>query len=244
MREILSDLVAEEQALDQFLQRVPVREWKTWIPGQRWTIQDTVGYLALIEELGQSALEAPRRPALSSDGYDYEALRRIGADRGHTMRPQDVIEWWRHARASVVDALSRCEESDELIWFDEKLTARTFASFRLMDTWSHGLDIHAAMDSEAEDTPRLRHIAWLGWKTLPHAFSDAGETYNQPVRVEVIGSNYAKWVFGPSDTDQLIKGIAGDWCRVVTHRVDAEKTSLQAHGDVARRALRLAKALV
>jgi len=33
------------------------------------------------------------------------------------------------------------------------------------------------------DTPRLRHISWLGWATLPHAFDAAGEDF-EDVRVE------------------------------------------------------------
>ena len=240
MQEILSDLVAEQQALDQFLQRVPIREWKTKIPGQTWTIHDTVSYLAFGEELAHSALDGGPTGGTRS----YAAAREMSATRGRVMRPQDVIEWWRHARAAVVDALSRLHETDTIVWFDDKVTAKAFASSRLADTWSHGLDIHAAMRADVEDTPRLRHIAWLGWETLPLAFSDAGETYSHPVRVEVITSSYAKWVFGPTDTDQLIKGRAAEWCRVVARRLDAGETSLQAFGDVARRALEVARAQV
>ena len=242
MQEILSDLVAEEQALDQFLQRVPIREWKSAIPGQSWTIQDTVSYLALGEELAHAALEGHPHPSV--DGHSYELLRDVSAARGRAMRPQDVIEWWRHERAAVVDALSRLGEDDTVVWFDDKVTAKAFASSRLADTWSHGLDIHAAMSTDVEDTPRLRHIAWLSWETLPVAFSDAGEKYRHPIRVEVIGANYAKWVFGPDDTDQFIKGRAAEWCRVAARRLDASQTSLQVHGETAQRALEVARVQV
>ncbi len=242
MQEILSDLVAEQQALDQFLQRVPIRDWKTPIPGRRWNIQDTVSYLALGEELAHTALDGTPHP--SPDGHSYDLLREASAVRGRAMRPQDVIEWWRHERAAVVDALSRLDENDSVLWFDDKVAAKAFASARLADTWSHGLDIHAAMSTDVEETPRIRHIAWLGWETLPVAFSNAGESYTEPVRVEVIGANYTKWTFGPADTDQLIKGRAEEWCRLVARRLEANQTSLQVFGDVARRALEVARAEV
>ena len=51
MREILSDLVAEEQHLDQFLQGLADREWKKKTPAEGWTIKDQVSHLAHVEGL-------------------------------------------------------------------------------------------------------------------------------------------------------------------------------------------------
>jgi uncharacterized protein (TIGR03084 family) len=154
------------------------------------------------------------------------------------MRPQDVIEWWRAARARVVDALSRTSPSERFPWFGGEVAAQTVATIRLAETWARGLEIHATMGSEPEDTPRLRHIAWLGWRALPHAFEKAELVYH-PVRVEVIGPGYAKWVFGPADTDQLIKGPAGQWCRLAAGRLTADETSLRAEGETAKQALEI-----
>jgi uncharacterized protein (TIGR03084 family) len=110
-----------------------------------------------------------------------------------------------------------------------------------METWAHGLDIYATLGLEVEDTSRIRHVCWLGWKTLPHAFKDAGEDY-EPVRVEVIGPGYAKWVYGPAETNQVIKGSAGDWARVAVRRAKPESTRLKYEGEYARKALQVAKA--
>jgi len=129
---------------------------------------------------------------------------------------------------------------------------------RLMETWAHGLDIKAAMlgritplpgaeeddeiEDPLEDTLRLRHIAWLAQRALPFAFEQAGEEYpEQGIRVEVMGPKYQTWRFGPADTDQLIRGKAGDWCRVAVRRTDASDTELKASGDHAEVALRVAR---
>ena len=121
------------------------------------------------------------------------------------------------------------------------MSARTFATFRLMETWMHGLDIYATLGIEVEDTPRIRHVCWLGWKTLPYAFKQAGEDY-EPVRIEVIGPGYAKWVYGPDDADQLIKGSASDWARIVVHRIKPKDTRLKVTGDYAEKAIQVARA--
>lgn len=243
MREILSDLVAEQQYQDQFLQKTNIRDWKLKTPAPGWTIQDTVSHLASFEEYAYNALEEGGSRLAESSQYGTHAEFTLAAlIPGRAMRPQDVIEWWREARAKVVDSLSRKSPSDRVPWFAGEMSAKTFATARLMETWAHGLDIHKTHGAEPEDTPRLRHIAWLAWKTLPYAFEAAGQPYEQPVRVEVIGPAYSKYIFGPTDTDQVIKGTAGEWCRVAVRRRSADDTALKAQGAVAEMALKVVRA--
>lgn len=261
MREILSDLVAEQQQLDQFLQTLRDRQWATPTPAEGWTIQDTVSHLAYTEAFAADVLERGRERIDEEDVASVDEWTQRGVDEGRGRRHQEIIEWWRFGRADVVEALSRMVATDRVPWIYGDMSARTFATMRLMETWAHGLDIKAAIlgritpldeppedaDEEWEDpladTPRLRHIAALGQKTLPFAFSQAGEDYpDSGIRVEVMGPLYAAWRFGPEDTDQVIKGMAGDWCRVVVQRVEAEDTGLKAVGEHAETALRIARA--
>jgi uncharacterized protein (TIGR03084 family) len=247
MREILADLVAEQQALDQLLQRAPERDWKRQTPAEGWSVQDTISHLASSEERALQALQggAAGLAAEVAAAGGLDAFNQAGVEAGRSKRPQEVIEWWRHSRAAVVDALSRIPRQARILWFAGPMSARTFATTRLMETWAHGLDIVAALEREVADTPRIRHVAWLGWKTLPYAFSRAGEAYPAPVRVELVGPGYARWVFGPEDSDQVIRGQAGHWCRLVVHRLPpGEEKNLIAVGEVARTALRVARAYV
>ena len=140
-----------------------------------------------------------------------------------------------------VEPLSHMEAEDRIEWIEGDMSARTFATFRLMETWMHGLDIYATLGIEVEDTARIRHVCWLGWKTLPHAFKHAGEDY-EPVRVEVIGPGYAKWVYGPEDTDELIKGSASDWARIAVRRIKPRETNLKVSGEYAEKAMQVARA--
>ena len=244
MREILSDLVAEQQSLDQFLQRVAIRDWDRPTPAAGWSIRDTVSHLATFEEYAYNALAEGGSRMAEADAYpNDEAFTEAGLPRGRAMRAQDVIEWWRGARAKVIEELSKSQPKTRVPWFKADMSARTFATARLMETWAHGLDIYESLGEECEDTIRLRHIAWLAWKSLPYAFEYAGEEYTQPVRIEVLGPQWSKWVFGPEDTDQVIKGQAGEWCRVAVQRMDPAKAdSLKAQGKVAETALRVARA--
>jgi uncharacterized protein (TIGR03084 family) len=259
MREILSDLVAEEQHLDQFLQGLADREWKKKTPAVGWTIQDQVSHLAYVEGVAAEVLGQGKGRIDAEQIVDVDEWTAIGVEIGRPQRHQEVIEWWRHGRADVVDALSRMDAGDRVPWIYGDMSAKSFATMRLMETWAHGLDIKVAMlgrilpipddelgdgeDDPLADTPRLRHIAWLGQKSLPFSYHMVGEKYpSQGIRVEVMGPKYQAWRFGPEDTDQVIRGMAGDWCRVVVQRQDPADTGLKAVGEHAERALEIARA--
>lgn len=242
MREILSDLVAEQQFLDQFLQKIGPKDWDNPTPAKSWTVRDTISHLADSAELAADALNGGNRIETYRTSPNLDVLRQDAIKRGRKMRYQDVIEWWRGGRAKVVEPLSRMEDTERVEWIAGSMSAKTFATMRLMENWAHGLDIYGAMKAQIEDTPRIRHICFLGWKTLPYAFKVADKDYS-PVRVEVMGPGYAKWVFGPSDTDQVIKGPAGEFARLAVRRIKRKDAkNLKATGDVAETALDVVRA--
>jgi uncharacterized protein (TIGR03084 family) len=245
MRAILADLVAEQQALDQLLQRAPDRDWKRRTANTGWTVQDTISHLAWSEDNALLALEGNGEATPAFSVCDDGASRNDpGVAAGRGKRPQEIIEWWRHARAAVVDALSRCRPDVRIGWPTPETNGEAFAAVRLTETWAHSLDITAALSRDVEDTPRIRHVAWLAWLTLPLAFAHAEEAYSGPIRLELVGPGYARWVYGPDDSDQIVRGAAGDWCRVAVHRLRPEdSTSLTATGEIAETALRVACAL-
>jgi uncharacterized protein (TIGR03083 family) len=261
MREILSDLVAEQQQLDQFLQTLRDRQWSTKTPSGNWTVQDAVSHLAYMESVAAEVLKEGRSRLDAEKITNVDEWTEVGVSQGRGRRHQEIIEWWRFGRADVVDALSRLQADHPVPWIHGDVSAESFATMRLTETWAHGLDIKAAIlgrvtpldeppdedDEDAEEDPladtlRLRHIARLGQEALPFAFEQAGETYPESgIRVEVMGPLYAAWRFGPEDTDHVIKGMAGDWCRVVVQRVPPDETGLKAVGDEAERALTIAR---
>jgi uncharacterized protein (TIGR03084 family) len=254
MREILSDLVAEQQALDQFLQGIHERDWKRKTSARGWTIMDTVNHLAYSETFGARAIVEGQAFIDAAAITDIDEWADRGVRQGKGKRYQEVIEWWRNGRASVVDALSRMTTDDRVAWLVNDVGAKTFATLRLMETWAHGLDIKDAMadkirpveegeDDPLADTPRLRHVAWLAHRMLPYAFRQAGEAFPESgIRVELMGPRYARWVYGPPEAPDVIKGVASEWCRVAVHRLDVAYTGLKAIGDGAETALRIVRA--
>ena len=252
MREILSDLVAEQQSLDQFLQQLHEREWQNPTNVNSWTVHDTVSHLAGTETLAAAVIR-DGQPALDAAGFsDFDVWTAAQVAQGRTIRYQAVIEWWRNGRASVVDALSKRTDRDRFPWLLGPMSAKAFATVRLMETWAHGLDIKAAMehkypmiDEEGEpigDSPRIRHVAWLAQRMLPWTFAETGEDYPEDgVRIELMGPKYARWVYGSENAENVIKGLAGEFCRVAVRRLDPDETTLKAVGSAAETALQIVR---
>ena len=250
MREILADLVAEEQSLDQFLQGLHERQWRRPTLADGWDVRDVVSHLASLETFAAGLIEE-RAETIDPPITDFQKWIDDGVESGRTKRYQEIIEWWRSGRARVVDALSRVDAGYRIPWVLGTMSARSFATLRLMETWAHGLDIRGGFpvepDPESEeeeevDSSRIRHVAWLAHRMLPWAFEQAGEPFpEQGIRVQLIGPRYARWVYGPEDSDQTIKGHAGDWCRVAVGRLDSAETGLKTNGPFAEVALRVVR---
>jgi uncharacterized protein (TIGR03084 family) len=112
-----------------------------------------------------------------------------------------------------------------------------------METWAHGLDVHAALGVPSVDTHRLAHVAWLATRALPYAYSDAGQDKPpEPIRVELTLPSGATWSTGPENAADRITGSASEYCRVFVHRRRPADTSLMVEGDAAHRAMSVARA--
>jgi hypothetical protein len=59
----------------------------------------------------------------------------------------------------------------------------------------------------------------------------------------LIGPNYGKWIYGAAEADSVVRGRAGEWCRLTVGRLPAKAaTTLKAEGEAAETALRVATA--
>ena len=108
------------------------------------------------------------------------------------------------------------------------------ATARLMETWAHGLDIADALVVTRPPTHRLRHVAHLAVRALPHAFAVHGRAApTAPVRVELDGPAGARWEWGPSGAANRVTGPALDFCLLMTQRTNRADVALRAEGAAA-----------
>jgi uncharacterized protein (TIGR03084 family) len=241
---LLGDLAAEEADLDALVGGIDDRAWLTATPAAGWDVRDSVAHLAFSEGLAATALSDPEAFAdrLTRMLQDLAGTERAMLAEGRSRTPTEVLAWWRAERAAVLVGLNARQPGDRIPWITGPMSAVSFATARLMETWAHGQDVSDGLGATRAARARLRHIADLGVRTRPFSYVINGlELPDRDVRVELEGPDGATWTWGSSTTD-LVRGDALDFCLVVTKRRRPADTALEVTGPLAREWIAIAQA--
>ncbi len=246
-QELLDDLAAEQAALDAVLARMTDAQWDLPSHAPGWLVRDQVTHLAHTDETATLAITDPaafRADAVAAraavDRGTYEA-RYLA--RGRAMRPAALRAWWREAGAKLLAAARPLDPKARLAWYGPDMGALSFVTARLMETWSHGLDVVDVVAIPRPDTDRLRHVVFLGVRTRDFSYVTRGLAPDAtPVYVELTAPSGATWTHGDATADNRIMGSASDFCRVVTQRRHVADTALRITGSAAQDWMRVAQA--
>jgi len=236
---VLDDYVAEAMRLEGILAQLTEAQWLSQSGADGWSIADVALHLAQSDEgVAASAGGASPREGTAAGTVDEWAARKVDAER---TTPAHAFTRLRRARAAAVEALRAADPQVPLQWVSGPVKPATLATTRLAEWWAHGLDITGPLGIDYPDTGRLRQIAWLAHRTLPYAFSLAGEP-PVPVRCSLTAPDgLTTWTLGPDDAESEISGPVGTFCRVAAQRLDPEKSGLTISGPHGATALRLVR---
>jgi uncharacterized protein (TIGR03084 family) len=237
---IFDDLEAEQQRLEGILWGLDDRQWTAPSGADGWTVSDVVLHLAQSEEAVVASATGASAGMWPASGAPVDAVadQLVQAERGE---PGQIFERWRTARRGAVAALRAADAGKPLPWVVGSIKPATLATTRLAEHWAHGLDITEPLGIALPDTDRLNHIAWLAHRTLPYAFTVAGQQPRQ-VRCELTAPDGATvWAYGPGDADSAISGRAGAFCRVAAQRLAPQDSGLTATGPYGPAALKVVR---
>ncbi len=245
VNEIVSDLAAEHEALDAIVTDLDDEDWSTPTPAEGWNVTDQIGHLAFFDQRATMAIVEPAAFAadLASAVGDIEAYMAGHLSEARSCSPPQLISMWRSARADLLTALAPLDPRIRLPWYGPDMSARSFATARLMETWAHGQDVVDALAAHREPTDRLRHIALLGVRTMPWSFTVNGlELPDEPIHVDLSGPSSDRWGWNDDASGNVVRGDAEEFCLVVTQRRHLADTSLEVIGPVAEQWMRIAQA--
>ncbi|HMK10696.1 MAG TPA: TIGR03084 family metal-binding protein [Acidimicrobiales bacterium] len=243
MDAICDDLAAEHDALDAIVQSLSESEWKRSTPAVGWTIQDQIDHLTYFDGTATLALTDPDAFTASVEAL----LASLSADdptlaEARAMRGADLLERWRTGRAALLAELRRTDPKARVPWYGPPMSAVSFATARLMETWAHGQDIVDALGVTRQPTDRLRHIAHIGVRARRFSYATNGrEAPDADVRVELRAPSGEVWTWNESSTDR-VSGDALDFCLVVTQRRHVADTGLDVDGPLAKDWIAIAQA--
>jgi uncharacterized protein (TIGR03084 family) len=164
-------------------------------------------------------------------------------EQGRALAPGDLLEQWRRDRTRLVELARTLDPRARVPWYGPAMSARSFITARLMETWAHGQDVVDALGAERRPTDRLRHVAHIGVGARPFSYIANGrEPSPAPVRVELVAPSGEVWAWGPEDAADRVTGPALDFCLLVTQRRHRDDVDVRAEGGAAGEWLDIAQA--
>lgn len=245
--EVLADLQAEQQALDDVVAGLTDDQVALATPSPRWSIGDQLGHLtyfdgtAVLAICEPDAFAASVGPLVDAMLAGPEAADEATLGPFRAMGASELLDAWRSGRAALAEAAAGLANDDRVAWYGPSMGSKSFLTARLMECWAHGQDIVDAMRADGVDvdrpaTDRLRHIAQLGAITRRWSYLNRGlEVPEGDVVVVLDAPSGATWTYGDDAPGaERITGPAEDFCLVVTQRRHVEDTALAVEGEVAR----------
>jgi uncharacterized protein (TIGR03084 family) len=240
---LLTELDEECADLDRIVADLPDRDWQRPTPAPGWTVAHQIAHLAWTDSVAVLAAADPQGFAavLAEAAQDPGLVGRKAAE--DLAPPAELLARWRQGRAALGKALRAVPADQKIVWFGPPMSPAMTATGRLMETWAHGQDVADALGVTRAPTSRLRHVAYIGFRTLGFGFAAHGRPVpDQPVRVELTGPDGEVWEYGPADAANRLTGPALDFCLLVTQRRHRADLSLVATGPVADAWLDVAQA--
>jgi uncharacterized protein (TIGR03084 family) len=243
MEGICRDLQAEQEDLDRLLMGLSAAAWERETPAAGWTIRDQVSHLGTSDRVATIAAAEPARftaEILTQDRRDRMAQQLA---TGRSMPGTVLLEWWRAGRHAMLGVFRTLEARARIPWFGPAMSAVSFATARLMETWAHGQDIVDTLGLHRPATERLQHVAHIGVRARPFSYSARGQTPpSEEVRVELRSPTGVLWTWGDAGATNRITGEAVDFCLVVTQRRHIADTRLRMAGKLAQEWMHIAQA--
>lgn len=245
MKSLCQDLREEHSSLDKMVAPLAKNDWDKVTPFGDWTIRDEIIHLAYFDGTGLLAATDGTAFARHSEELigNFAHFEDDYLNAGRVISSSVLLSRWRDDREALLRALDILDPKQRLPWYGPPMSARSFATARLMETWAHAQDVADTLKLERPATNRLRHIAHIGVTTFGWSYINRGMAVPQsPFRVELTSPGGEIWNWGPEDATNAVRGNAQDFCLVVTQRRHVEDTNLVTTGNVAHEWIRLAQA--
>ncbi|MDB5875198.1 MAG: hypothetical protein JWQ07_4640 [Ramlibacter sp.] len=239
MRQISSDLLGEYHALADLCETLPPEQWHLRTDFYDWTPWDEIAHLVFFDEAGLQAATDPQRFGVEKRALEKELgtgaqISAIARRRYERLDGPALLKLWRERHEGLVAALAGMDPKARLPWYGPDMSARSFATARLMETWAHGQDVWDVLGRDREASPGLRHIAHLGVTTYGWTFVNRKLPVPQPVPfVELTAPDDSRWTWGEPSAQDYVRGPALDFALLATQRRHRDDTQLQWAGPAA-----------
>jgi uncharacterized protein (TIGR03084 family) len=248
MKQICLDLDAQYRELDDLVTGLDENQWHCKTPYFNWSIFDQIAHITFFDHTALLAIEDLDRfrehakkmiSVIMTDGsFPSYTNPLLGLEN-----PEELLSSWRDIRSQLIQHLDMMDPKDRLPWYGPDMSARSFATARLMETWAHSQDVFDTLRIKRVNTGRIRHVAHIGVTTFGWSFILKGlKAPEIKPRIELTAPGGDLWEWGEAGESEWVSGSAEEFCLVVTQRRNVADTGLTWQGENVSKWLTIAQA--
>lgn len=244
MDQICDDLEAETAALTTVVGELTEQEWRAPTVAEGWDSHETVLHLGAADLIAYLTLTDPAAFAVAMGRLSSgeASLNELAGAPVQALSGAELWEWFVEGRQAMVDALRQLGPKDRITWIGPEIGAKSMATGRLMETWTHSHDLADTFGVAYPQTDRLRNIAHLGVVTRDFSYVNQGLTPpDVPMRVELTAPDGNLWTWGPDDAVNRVTADAYEFCKVLTRREPLADSAVTADGPIATEWMQIAQ---
>lgn len=237
MQDTCRDLLDEYRDLADLCATLSPEHWQRPTAFYGWTPWDEVAHLCYFDQTALQSVTDPQGFIAGTRTLTAEmaAGKAISTLARETFAGHDgvaLLGVWRQCFEALVAELSRQDPRARLHWYGPTMSAKSFATARLMETWAHGQDIWDLMRRPRPGSHRLKAVAHIGVSTFGWTFVNRRLPVPAPAPyVELSAPDGSLWTWGEPSAIDFVRGSAQDFCLLVTQRRHRSDTRLQWAGE-------------
>jgi uncharacterized protein (TIGR03084 family) len=172
MDKICDDLEAETAALKAVVGELTEEQWRAPTVAEGWDSHETVLHLGAADLIAHLTLtDRPSfQTAMGKLSSGDASLNQLAGQDVSALSGRELWQWFLLGRQAMIDALRLLGPKDRIAWIGPEIGARSMATGRLMETWTHSHDLADTFGVAYPQTDRLRNIAHLGVVTRDFSY--------------------------------------------------------------------------
>lgn len=236
MKEVCADLLDQYSEVAALAETLTPEQWQAKTAFFGWTPWDEIAHLCFFDETGLLAATdadafAENTRALMTELGKGREISAITREKYGAMNGAQLVAYWRSCFEALTAALALLDAKARLPWYGPTMSARSFATARMMETWAHGQDVFDTVRVRRQPSRHLKHIAHIGVTTYGWTFVNRNLPVPEPVPyIELSAPGNETWTWNEPSVDNAVRGKAEEFCLVVTQRRNIQDTQLQVTG--------------
>ena len=241
------DFCDESNAIYELLSNIDDDQFNKSTLFKGWTFNNVIGHLHVWNYAADISLK---------DGEEWKefsnnVLKAFGSGATFSQFEETIIKGakgkellniWKDYYSDMTERFAAADPKKRVKWMGPDMSVRSSISARHMETWAHAQAIYDALGVDRKNEDRIKNIVIIGNNTFKYCFTINNRTLPSEIPyLKLTSPSGDIWEFNDQKNENCIKGLAEEFCQVVTQVRNIEDVNLSVSGSIAEEWMSIAQ---